>query len=359
MKQPSRFERAEIERDVRHRGRQDAARGAARQIALEDMSLGHAAAEFVDQLARGDAGRGELDPRVAHPSRHREGAQPLAPVAALAGEPLGALLDDVADPVEGLDIVAQGRPAEEPDLRREGRPLPRQAALALDAFEHRRFLAADIGAGAAAQVNARMRRQPGRLDRGDLAFEDRVALRVFVAQVDVDLGRLDHPGRDQHALDHAVRVGFEKIAVLEGAGLALVGIDRQQPRRRLLPHQAPFAAGRKPRAAEPAQPGMLEDLDQLLGLALAGQAAVEQAIAAGRAIGVEADKFRDRRMRLAGRDGGGDVVDGGMLVQRVADRDDRSAMAPAHAGRPDDPDLVAEPAAQTVEQRAPRRPARS
>ena len=32
------------------RGRQDAARGAARQIGLEAVALGHAAAELIDQL---------------------------------------------------------------------------------------------------------------------------------------------------------------------------------------------------------------------------------------------------------------------------------------------------------------------
>src|SRR5689334_3242336 len=150
------------------------------------MSLGYAAAVLLNQLARSDPGRGELDPRIAHPPGYREGTQPFAPVAALAGEPLRPLLDDVAHPVEGLDVVAEGRAAEQSNLRGEGRPLPWQTALALDAFEHRRFFAADVGAGAPAQVNARLRRQSRCADRGDLAFEDRLALRVFVAQVNVD-----------------------------------------------------------------------------------------------------------------------------------------------------------------------------
>ena len=232
---------------------------------------------------------------------------PLRPLRPLAGEPFGALLDDVAHPVEGLDVVAQGRAAKEPDLGRKGWPLPRQPTLALDAFEHRQFLAADIGAGAAAQVDARMRCQPGRLDCRNLAFEDRLALRVLVAEVDVNLCGLDHPGGDQHAFEETVRVGFEKIAVLEGAGLAFVAIDRHQPGRRLLPHEAPFAAGRKPRAAEPAQPGMLERLDHLVARALARQAGLQQVITAIDAVVMEADKFRDRRMGFAGRNGRADA----------------------------------------------------
>ena len=104
-------------------------------------------------------------------------------------------------------------------------------------------------------------RQARRLDCGNLALEDRAALRIFIAKVDVDLLRLDDPRSDQDALDHAVRIGFDKIAVLEGAGLALVGIDRHQPGCGLLEHQTPFAAGRKSRPAEAAQAGMFENFD--------------------------------------------------------------------------------------------------
>src|SRR5262245_32559580 len=145
------------------------------------MAFGHAAAEFVDQLACGDTRRGELDPRLAHPPRDRESAQSLSPVATLTGEPVRPLLDDVANPPQGLDIVDQGRSAEQPDLRRKRWLVPRHAALAFDAFEHRRFLAADIGASAASQVNAGMPHEAGCLDRGDLAFENVTALRIFVA----------------------------------------------------------------------------------------------------------------------------------------------------------------------------------
>src|SRR5260370_10979177 len=158
------FEGPKLHWDVRHPGRQYAAGSATRQIAFEGMPVGHATAKFVDQLARGDPGRGDLHSRIAHPSRYRERPQPLAPVAALASEPIHALLDDVAHPVEGLDVIAQGRPAEEPDLRREGRPLPWQTPPALDAFQHRRLLAADICAGAAAEMDPRMRGQTGGFD---------------------------------------------------------------------------------------------------------------------------------------------------------------------------------------------------
>src|SRR5690606_34841884 len=98
-----RLELAEIERDVGHGGRQDAARRAARQVGGEAVPLGHAAAEILDQLARGGAGRRQLDAGVPDPARDRIAAQALAAALALVGEPLRPLLDDVADPEQGLD----------------------------------------------------------------------------------------------------------------------------------------------------------------------------------------------------------------------------------------------------------------
>src|SRR5258708_4033412 len=65
--------------------------------------------------------------------------------------------------------------------------------------------------------------------------------------------------------EQAMRPGPAIEAVLEGPGPALVAIDRHQPRRRLLAHEAPFAAAGKPGAAEAAQAGILQDLDQLVG----------------------------------------------------------------------------------------------
>src|SRR5262249_56373172 len=92
-------------------------------------------------------------PGLLAPPRHREGAQPFPPVAAMTGEPLRPFLDDVAYPEQRLDIVDQRRPAEQPDLRRKRRLVTRQPALALDAFQHRRLLAADVRAGAAPHLD--------------------------------------------------------------------------------------------------------------------------------------------------------------------------------------------------------------
>ena len=68
----------------------------------------------------------------------------------------------------------------------------------------------------------------------------------------------------QHAFEHAVRIGLEEIAVLEGAGLAFVGIDRHQARAGFAKDRLPFARGRKARAAAAAQTRLVDDVDQLL-----------------------------------------------------------------------------------------------
>ena len=79
------------------------------------------------------------------------------------------------------------------------------------------------------------RRQAGRLELWDLAQQDLADAGVLVAQIDVDGRGLDRPGGDQRALEEPVRVALEIVAVLEGAGLALVGVDREIARLRLLP----------------------------------------------------------------------------------------------------------------------------
>ena len=104
--------------------------------------------------------------------------------------------------------------------------MPRQAALAFDAFQQRGFLAADIGAGAAANVQGGTTlRQLGKFQRQHLERR-----RIFVADVDVDIGRIDDMGADQRALQETVQIAKQIEAILEGAGFALVAVDRHQPR---------------------------------------------------------------------------------------------------------------------------------
>ena len=66
-----------------------------------------------------------------------------------------------------LHVVDAGRLAEQPALHRERRLVPRLAALALERVEQRRLLAADVGAGAAPQLDVERRTpRPSRRRRG-------------------------------------------------------------------------------------------------------------------------------------------------------------------------------------------------
>ena len=214
------------------------------------MAVGHAAAELVDQFAHRDAGRREFHARILDAAGHRETAEAFALMAALRRDPLRASLDDVAHPIERLDILFERRAAEQADLRDVRRAMPRQAALAFDRFDHRQFFAADISAGAAAQMDLAEAIEVRVFELLDLLDQHQPQFGIFVADIKIDLGGLDHPGGDQHAFKEAVRIEPEIVAILERARLALVGIHRHQPRRRFGAHQRPFAPRGKARAAK-------------------------------------------------------------------------------------------------------------
>ena len=243
----------EIERNVRERGRKDAAGGAARQIGVELMLRRHAASVFVDQLTYGDARRREVHTGFVHPARDRKRAQALAPVPAVAREPFGTLFHNVANPVQRFQVVLERRPPEQADLRNVRRAQPRHPALALDRLDHRRLLAADVGARAAAQFDRRQGARRVGSKRSQFAGQDRATACVFVAQVDIDRVDTHGPRRDQHAFEKTVWIAFEVVAILERARLTFVDVDRHEARRGLAANDAPLASRRKTRAAEAAQ----------------------------------------------------------------------------------------------------------
>ncbi len=212
-----------------------------------------------------------------------------------------------------------------------GRLVPRQAALALDALQHRRLLAADIGAGAAPELDFQAAGKAGLGQLCKLVGEELADRGILVAKVDVDLLRLDRPSGDQHAFQHAVRVSLQEIAVLEGPGLAFIGVDRHQPRARLLTHQSPFLAGGEAGAAKPAQPGAFHTGDDLIGLTRARSASFKEAIAAVIPIGLQAAMGDGRRLGRAGSQGGADAGRVRGRQQTAADMGRRRLVAGADA----------------------------
>src|SRR4029077_6862558 len=111
------FEGSEVERDIGHGCGQDAAGRTARQVALELVTVLHAAAEFVDQLTHRNAGRRQLDARILHTARNGKAAEAFGLVTALRCRPLGAFLDNVADPEHRLDVLLECWTPEQADLR--------------------------------------------------------------------------------------------------------------------------------------------------------------------------------------------------------------------------------------------------
>ena len=186
-----------------------------------------------------------------------------------------------------------------------------------------------------------VRRQARLLDLGQLQFEHQPQFGIFIADIDVSVLGLDRPGGDQHTFDKAVGIAPEIKAVLEGARLALVGVDREHAGRGLGAHQRPFAAGRETGAAEAAQVGVADDPDQFLARALVGKTRLEQRIAAGLLIGDEIGIGREgMRMRL-GRDRGGDRAGRCVEGLHMADGGHRRAVAGAHARRAHHADRLA------------------
>ncbi len=147
-----------------------------------------------------------------------------------------------------------------------------------------------------------------------------------------------------------MRIEAEIVAVLERAGLALVGVDRHQARACLGAHQRPLAPGREAGAAEAAQPGVADDLDQLVARALAGEGFGQHAIAAGRHVMFEVGAGV-KRVRMRGRIG--DLLDrriGRLVHLHMADGTDRRMIAGAHAGRTHDAHVRAERLRQILQQ---------
>ena len=275
--------------------------------------------------------------RLVDPARHREAAQAVAVVATVAGEPVRASAVDLGYPVDGLDVVHQGRSIEQAALGDEGRSMAGLARLALEGLDQRRLLAADVGTGTPAQHDAAGRRQAGGLEFGDGLAQHLVQARVFVPQVDVAGAGLDHLGTDQHALQELVGRALQVVTILDRARLALVGVDHHVSRRRLGAHEGPLAEGREARTAETPQARGLEHRAQLVNAHPPGAQRLEQREAALGAISVEPLPVDRRRRQVAGCQHRLDRRSAGMAEVAMTDLHHRRLMAATHAWRGDHP----------------------
>src|SRR5690606_33659869 len=194
----------------------------------------HAACMAVEQFA-------ERDPHLildAAPRAHvtgdaeQLGAGVVGPPQ--TGEPGRAAPEDFRYDRNALDVVHRGGRAIQPYVRREWRLQAWQPLLALEAFQQRRLLAADVGAGTMLNVYVEIPVElvvlaeetslVGFVYGGfqHLALADELAADVDVA----DVGAHRETG-DQATLDEQVRVVPHDVAVLARAGFGLIRVDDQ------------------------------------------------------------------------------------------------------------------------------------
>src|SRR5918994_2118943 len=284
----------EVHRGVEVVGGQHRGRGPAGGPGLQLLAVAHPAGRAHDHLAGGHA-QGELE--VAGVDDVAGDAEQLGAgrlLRAHGAEPVDALADDPGHGGHRLDVVDGGRgPVEALDGRERGAQLG-LAALALQRRQQGRLLAADVGPGAT--VHDQVQVEPGALDVAaqqplvvggvDRRVQPAARPAALAPQVDEGVAAADGVGGDDHALDQGVRVALEQLHVLEGAGLALVGVDHQVGRLAgPLGQEAPLHPGREAGPAAAPEPGVLDQLDQVLGRLPEG--GVEAGVAVQLAVAVD------------------------------------------------------------------------
>ncbi|MCY1296532.1 hypothetical protein D9M70_459210 [compost metagenome] len=178
---------------------------------------------------------------------------------AIEGSPL---VHDDRDGGERDHVVDHGRTVEEALVGRERRLGANDATLAFAAVEQRRFLAADIGAGAGAHLHVeglagaehRSAEHAGLASDLDRLSHRRDRMGIFGAGINEALGGAGRDACDRHALDQHEGITLHDHPVGKGAAVALVGIANDVfacPRG--LENRLPLDACREPGAAAAAK----------------------------------------------------------------------------------------------------------
>ena len=281
------LDRIEVQADVEMLGSQHHHRGAPGLKRLELAVLPDAAAVLLDQLTDRRTVLQLVVTRPVDMPAHAPDARSLSCRCPHRTEPVGAVDDDVRQVGHRLDVVYDRRLPVEAFDRREGRLEPRLAAIALERGQQGGLFAADVSARAPVQddvdlvtlaehVLAEVSRLTGLLDGG----LQRLVLRQVLA-ADIDEGEVgpDRVAGDQDALEHLVRAFFDQITILEATRLALVGVADEVARIDALGQEAPLVSGREAGAPPAAEPALLDQLHELVGLHL--ERFLEAGVAAG------------------------------------------------------------------------------
>jgi len=132
-----------------------------------------------------------------------------------------------------FDVVHDRRAHVEAEHRREIRRFDsRISAFAFERFDQSRFFAADVGPGAAMDVN--IDTEPGaenvtpkeivfaRFFNG--ALEDFRAFREFASYVNVGRARIQRETRDQDSFKQLMRIFVDDVAILERTGFGFIRV---------------------------------------------------------------------------------------------------------------------------------------
>ena len=160
--------------------------------------------------------------------------------------------------------------SEDSRLHRERRLVPGLAPESFDRVEDRGLFPADVRAAAAADLDVEgescphhvWAKEPPCARRVDRALEPLGGQGILSPHVDESLLAPGRERGDRHGLDDAERVALHDDAVLEGAGLGLVGVADEVVRPHRLPgDRVPLPSGgeRRPAAAEELGVGDLAD----------------------------------------------------------------------------------------------------
>ena len=267
-------QRFEIHGHVKAAFRDHRGRNAAGDDRLDLAPGPGAASVVVDQFPERDA-HGQL----VHPGLLDVAAQAIelgswALLGSDAAEPLDPPVDDVGQAGQGLDVVDDGRAFIKSRHGRERRLELGLAPASLDGFEHRRLLAADVGARPHVHVDVEIEAGAENVTAqvsfaigfGQGRFQPFDAENVFSTDVKVGYLGADGVGSERHAFQHHMRVALHDHPVLEGARLAFVGVAAEiLGLVRILRHEAPLEAGREPGPAAALEVGVLDQLDQTVG----------------------------------------------------------------------------------------------
>src|SRR5882672_2329089 len=147
--------------------------------------------------------------------------------------PVGPASDDERYREERLDIVDDGRPAEEARFRRKGWLRTGHGASALERLHERRLLPEHKAACAPAYLDLH-RELTVEHAMADKAPAPRVLQRLrhalgremrLAVDIEVHAARAGRIGREQGAFEQPVGITFHEVTVLENARLAFLAID--------------------------------------------------------------------------------------------------------------------------------------